>query len=149
MSDENEFVRGVRMAVRGDATAFGYSILITATFAMANHRHPSITVGRIFLFALGATFAFAVVEAATSRFFRVRLREERSDVVIVGTAMAPVAVSLSLGGAYLSATHLGASSAWFFSPAVATVGYVVMTGTQLVVARRYADRHPPDSSSTG
>lgn len=147
MSDEEHaLVRGVRMAVRNDASAFAYSVLITATFGVVNLENPEVTTPRIFVFVVGATFAFALAEAASSRFFRIRLREEQGDVVLIGTAMAPLAVGASLGAAVVAAKFVGGTAAWGLAPAVATVSYILLTGTQLTIARKYEERHPPDES---
>jgi hypothetical protein len=146
-ADENMFVRGVRMAVRNDSNAFAYSVLVTATFGVVNLWEKPVTTPRIFLFVFGATVAFAAAEAASSRFFRIRLRSESSDVVLIGTAMAPMSVGVSLGAATAS-TLAGGALAWFLAPATATLCYVVATGTQLAVARLYEQRHPPDRSES-
>src|SRR5690606_34840593 len=119
-----------------DASAFAYSVLITATFGVVNLENPEVTTPRIFLFVLGATFAFALAEAASSRFFRVRLREEQGDVVLIGTAMAPIAVGASLGAGVIVAKFVGGATAWALTPAVTTVAYILLTGTQLTVARK-------------
>lgn len=144
--DQHPFVRGVRMAVRNDASAFAYSVLITATFGVVNLENPSVTTPRIFLYVMGATFAFALAEAASSRLFRIRLREEHGDVVLVGTAMAPIAVGASLGVAIVASKVFGGALAWLMAPAVATISYIVLTGAQLTVARIYEERHPPDEA---
>ena len=141
---ENRVTRGVRMAVRNDANAFAYSVLATSSFGVVNLSNGPVTTPRIFLFVLGATFAFALAEAVSSRFFRIRLKEERSDIVLIGTAMAPVAVGSSLGAATAVATVVDGAPAWVLAPATATLCYVLLTGTQLAAARAYEERHPPD-----
>lgn len=139
-------LRGVRRAVRTDASAYGYSILITTVFGLVNLRDGPPTVERLFAFALGATFAFALWEAAVSRGFRIRIREERSEVVLVGTALAPVSVGASLGAALGVAQALSGVWAWALIPLSATIVYVALTGTQLAAARLYEERHPPEDS---
>lgn len=147
MSDEeHSLVRGVRMAVRNDASAFAYSVLITATFGVVNLENPQVTTPRIFLFVVGATGAFALAEAASSRFFRIRLRQEQGDIVLIGTAMAPLSVGASLGAAVVVAKAVGGATAWALAPAAATVSYIVLTGAQLTIARKYEERHPPEES---
>lgn len=136
--------RGLRRAVRSDATAFGYSILITSTFGVVDLQVGDPSVLRLFAFAVGATLGFAVLEAVASRGFRVRIREERSDVVLVGTAFAPVSVSLGLATALGAVAVVAGTWAWFAAPCAATVVYVLVAGAQLAAARRYEERHPPE-----
>ena len=97
---------GIRRAARSDASAFSYSILITATFGMVDLRAGDATAPRLFAFAIGATLAFAAVEAVASAGFEIVIHEERSDVMLVGTSLAPIAVSLGLGAAYAVTTVL-------------------------------------------
>lgn len=144
--DPVRLLRGVRRAVRTDASAYAYSILITTVFGLVNLQDGPPTVGRVFGFAMGATLGFALWEAAVSRGFRVRIREERSDVVLIGTAMAPVSVGASLAAALGMAQVLSGPWSWTLVPLTATVVYVLLTGIQLAAARLYEERHPPDES---
>lgn len=144
--DEALLFRGVRRAVRTDASAYGYSILITTVFGVVNLRDGPPTVGRLFAYAIGATMGFALWEAIASRGFRIRIREEQSDVVLVGTAMAPLSVGASLAAALGISQVLSGLWAWALTPLTATIVYVMLTGAQLVAARLYEERHPPDQS---
>lgn len=141
--DDGLVRRGLRRAVRSDATAFGYSVLITATFGAVSLQVGGMTVPRLFAFVVGATLGFALLEAVASRGFQVRIREERSDVVLIGTALAPVSVSLGLGAALGAIALVGGTWAWGLAPCAATGTYVVMAGAQMAMARRYEERHPP------
>lgn len=143
---ESVVLRGVRRAVRSDANAFAYSILITATFGAVNLQAGSVSVLRLFAFVFGSTVGFAVWEAVASRGFRVRIREESSDVVLVGTALAPVSVGLGLLAAIGALAVVDGGWAWFVAPLAATVSYILFAGLQLAVARRYEERHPPDEA---
>jgi hypothetical protein len=142
-------VRGMRVTVREDASAFAYSILITATFGAANLAAGPVTVRRLFLFVLGATGAFAVAEAAVSRLFRLRIREEPGDVIVLGSALAPISVGAALavavGVLQLSATPAG----WILAPFLATLSYVTLAGLQMAFAHRYERRHPPADDEEG
>lgn len=144
--DRDPFARGVRVAIRNDSAAFSYSILVTATFGMANLVAPGVTVLRIFLFALGATGAFAVLETLASRGFRIRLRGEPSDVVVLGTVLAPLSVTAAIGGSYGALRVWPNTTGWFAAPLVATTVYVVGAGLQMMAARRYEEEHPPEES---
>lgn len=145
-SGEPRLLRGVRRAVRTDASAYGYSILITAVFGTANLQDGSPTMGRLFAYVMGATLGFALWEAVVSKGFRIRIRQEQSDVVLVGTALAPVSVGLSLATALGVTQVVSGTWTWFAAPFVATVVYVALTGAQLAAARVYEERHPPDES---
>lgn len=136
--------RGVRRGVRGDAVAFAYSILITVTFGAVNLQAGGVSVLRLFLFAVGASSGFTLWEAVASRGFRVRIREEASDVVLFGTALGPLSVSIGLAAALATTAITPGGWAWALAPLAATIVYVLMTGAQLAVARWYEQSHPPD-----
>ncbi len=141
---EHALIRGARSAVRNDASAFSYSILITVTFGAVQLEVGSVSIGRLFLFVLGATGAFAMIEAASSRLFRVRMREEPSEVVILGTALAPLSVggALAAGVGVLQVTS--GAVAWFLTPAVGTTVYLVAAALQLTFARAHEEQNPPE-----
>ena len=134
----------LRRAVRSDAGAFAYSILITVTFGAVNLQVGSPSIARLFVFTIGATLAFVLLEAVASRAFTVRIREEPSDVVLVGTALAPASVSLGLGAALGAVAVLPDTWAWGGAPFAATAVYVLAAGLQMAAARRYERRHPPE-----
>ena len=144
--DEPRLLRGVRRAVRVDASAYGYSILITAVFGLANLHDGPTSTERVFAYVMGATFGFALWEAIASKAFRLRIRQEQSDVVLVGTALAPVSVAVSLAAAFGVIQLTAGGWAWLVPPFVATIVYVALTGAQLAAARIYEERHPPDDS---
>lgn len=137
-------LRGLRRGIRSDATAFAYSILITVAFGALNLQAGPVTVPRLFAFAIGATLGFTLLEAGVSRGFRVRIREEASDVVLFGTALAPLSVSAGLATALGTLALVPDAWAWLLAPLTATLVYVLMTGTQLAVARWYEQAHPPE-----
>ena len=141
---DGDLRRGLRRAVRSDASAFAYSILITVTYGAVSLQVGSPTVGRLFVFAIGATLGFVTWEAVASRGFTVRIREEPSDVVLVGTALAPVSVALGLATALGVLAILSGAWAWGAAPFAATAVYVLATGLQMAAARRYERHHPPE-----
>lgn len=133
----------MRRAVRSDATAFSYSVFVTACFGLVNLRAAPVTVGRLFWFVLGATVGFVAWDLVASSGFRVRIREERSDVLLVATAMAPLSTTVALGASVVTTSIVSGTVVWGAAPLVGTVTYVAAAGLQLALARRYEERHPP------
>lgn len=143
-NEHGDVRRGLRRTVRSDATAVAYSILITITYGAVGLQVGSPSVARLFVFAVSATLGFVAWEAVASRGFTVRIREEPSDVVLIGTALAPVSVSLGLAAALGAIAVLPDVWAWGGAPFAATVVYVLAAGLQMAAARRYERRHPPE-----
>ena len=55
------FERGVDTAARNNVTAMGYSISITAAFALLQTSRNDAGISAIFLYAAGAVLAFAII----------------------------------------------------------------------------------------
>jgi cytochrome c biogenesis protein CcdA len=55
------FERGVDTAARNNVTAMGYSISITAAFALLQTSRNDTGISAIFLYAAGAVLAFAII----------------------------------------------------------------------------------------
>ncbi len=64
------FERGVDTATRNNVTAYGYSVSITAAFALLQTSRSDTGDLEIFAFAGGAVVVFALVGALASGFFR-------------------------------------------------------------------------------
>ena len=60
------FERGVDTATRNNVTAYGYSVGITAAFAILQTARTDTGVYEIFIFAAGAVVAFAIIAAVAS-----------------------------------------------------------------------------------
>ncbi|HVE99744.1 MAG TPA: hypothetical protein VNA27_00170, partial [Rubrobacteraceae bacterium] len=63
------FERGVDTATRNNVTAYGYSVSITAAFALLQTSRTDTGVLEIFAFAVGAVIAFALIAGVASGFF--------------------------------------------------------------------------------
>ena len=72
------FEQGVDTATRNNVTAYGYSITITAAFALLQTSCPDTGVLEIFIFAAGGVLAFALIAAVASGFFREELEDQPS-----------------------------------------------------------------------
>src|SRR4028118_434550 len=60
------FERGVDTATRNNVTAMGYSITITAAFALLQTSRSDTGILAVFVFAAGAVVAFAIIAALAS-----------------------------------------------------------------------------------
>jgi hypothetical protein len=129
-------VHGLRVAILNNATAYGFSVMITTVFVATQTLLAAPQLGELFLFAGGTTIAFAAVEAVATSGFRVRTRPDRSDVVAVGTALATVSVLLALAVGAGLASLVGGWFGWFLAPFGATVTYSAASGVEMALAHR-------------
>ena len=130
------FERGVDTATRNNVTAYGYSISITAAFAILQTSRSDTGILEIFVFAAGGVVAFAIIAALASGFFREELEDQPSNVKSLAGALSFFSVGLALGVAYLVGVLLNGLAAWPVSAFLTTLVYVSAVGIELAVAHR-------------
>jgi hypothetical protein len=130
------FERGVDTATRNNVTAYGYSISITAAFAILQTSRSDTGILEIFVFAAGGVVAFAIIAALASGFFREELEDQPSNVKSLAGALSFFSVGLALGVAYLVGILLKGLAAWPVSAFLTTLVYVSAVGIELAVAHR-------------
>lgn len=134
------FHRGLGESTRHNALAYGYSLAATGAFGILSVEARSPHVLDIFLFAIGAASTFTIANAALTKGFRVRVREEPPIILALGTAFGLGSIIGALGGTWLIAWALGGWLAWLVGPFVASAVYLVLTGAELLLARILRDR---------
>lgn len=132
----SRYRRGLATSTVNNSSAFGFSVMITATFGLLNHLHSTPAAGQVALFALGAVFAIAAIEAGVSRGFRRRPHPHPSNVVLLGTAGNLGSVAVALGAAYLAGRLLPTPLAWPLAPLLAAAVYVLAEAGVLALAER-------------
>ncbi len=129
------FERGVDTAARNNVTAMGYSISITAAFALLQTSRSDTGILAIFFFAAGAVLAFAIIACLASGFFQEELEDEKSNVKALAGAFSFLSVGLALGVAYVvGLLMIPGLVAWPVSAFLATVVYVASVGLELTMA---------------
>ena len=134
------FEQGVDTATRNNVTAYGYSISITAAFALLQTSRTDIGVLETFIFATGGVLAFALIAAVASGFFREALEDQPSNVKALSGALSFLSVGLALGSAYLVGILIQGIAAWPVSAFSTTIVYVASVGIEVAVAHRLLRR---------
>src|SRR5262249_37762392 len=93
----------------------------------------------LFLFLLGSSLGFAVVNTLSTGFFRRAAPDEPDVVVSLATALSAFSVCASVGAALGLAFAPPGWAAWPLCSAVFTLVYIVGVGAETALA---ADRHP-------
>lgn len=131
------YVREVKLSLRNNAGAYGYSVMITCVLAMVSTVHSTPQPGQIFLFVLGAGASFLVVEAVATSGFRRSLKSgESTTVVALGTALSAVSISVGVGAAWIVAVLLPVTLAWFAASLAASMLYLLLSALEMGFARR-------------
>ena len=127
---------GTRAALVNNLSAFGFSVMITATFGLLSAQLGSPGAPDVFLFAAGGVAGVTLIDGVTSKGFRRRLRGETSDVLALGTGFSFISVLGAIGSADLLAEILGdGGSAWPLGAFAACCVFVLLSGVEMSVAK--------------
>jgi hypothetical protein len=130
------YLHGLRSSVGNNASAYGFSVTITATMALLSSVRGSPTALEIVAFAGGAVAAFAVVELVVSRGFTRGMEDEPSSVKELGSSISLLSVGGAIGCAYVAGRLVGGFLAWPVGSLVATAAYLFLFGVELSLAHR-------------
>jgi hypothetical protein len=128
---QRRYRRGLHASVRNNASAYGFSVTITASFGLLTSALGTPTALEIFAFAGGAVAAFALVEFAVSLGYRRDLEDEPPNVKDVGSSVSVLSVGSAMAGAYVVGILLGGFVAWPLGSFVATAVYLFLFGVEL------------------
>ena len=92
-------VCGLGQSLGGNATAFGYSVTIMASFGAVELGRGAPRFGDLIVFGLGAVVAFGGLEGVATGGFRSPLEKGSDDVILLGTALAFVSIVLAIAAA--------------------------------------------------
>jgi hypothetical protein len=128
--------RSMRSTVGRESTTFGFSILITVTFAMTETMLGSPTVLQIFLYAIGAVMSFTVLEGVLSNGFRRPMPQHATQTMTLGTSLNVFSVVAALGAAWGIADVTRGLLGWSLAPLVAGAAYLLVESVEDAVAER-------------
>jgi len=132
----HDYVRGLNTSVLNNSAAYGYSVTITATFAVLNVSLGSPSVFDVMMFVVGAIAAFSIIDLAASRGFKKRLRGDPPEVVVLGSAIGFMSATAGVGSAALLAAVLEAGVTWPLGSLVASALYVLVLAAEITLAAR-------------
>jgi hypothetical protein len=130
----DDYIRGLGMSAKNNALAYGYSVTASATFGVLTET-AGTSVGRIFLFVLANSIAFAGVNALVTRGFRRRVEDEPPVVVALATSMSAISISAAVGIAALVGWLLDDWLAWLLGPLLSTWTYLSVAALEVAVSR--------------
>src|SRR5918998_6601452 len=132
--------RAVGTSVHGNAPAFGFSIMITASFGVVSSLRVPPTLTAIFLFGIAAALAVGLFESAITRGFRERLDEAPQEVQLLGTAFNVFSVAAGVGVAMGTAWLVAGLIAWPLAGFLAAMSYLATESVEILLAGRLQAR---------
>jgi len=128
--------RGLSTSIRGNSPAFGFSIMITATFGVASSVAGAPTAGEALLFGIGAAATIAALEAAISHGFRTSAAAAPSEVRLLATSMNITSVAAAVGSAIGIAELFDGGAGWLVVGAGPALVYVLAESVEVMAAER-------------
>lgn len=133
---EDRVSRAIGTSIRGNSTAFGFSIMITVTFGMVSHLDQAPNALELLLFGVGAAVALATLEGTVTKGFRAVIEQTSQEVKILGTAMNFVSVGAGVAAALGVAELLDGRAVWPIAAFVAAITYVAAESLELLLAEQ-------------
>lgn len=138
------YVRELRLSLRNNSGAFGYSVMITSTMAMLTSIEGSPRPGHVILFLLAAVASFALIEVIATRAFTRSLEDETTTVIALGASLNLLSIAAAVGLAAALGALLPVPLSWLIAPFTASVTYLLGTAVEMAVARRIEERRDID-----
>lgn len=134
------FLRALRSTTGRESTTFGFSIVVTVTFALAQSVEGSPGVPEIFLYAAGAVLSFTVLTGVLSGGFRKPMPQHPTQTLALATSLNIVSVVVGLAAALPVLQLASGGAAWLLAPFVATTVYLVIESIETAFAERILRR---------
>lgn len=131
---------GLRTAVVNNATAFGYSIMITGSFGIVTAGEGNATIGQVYLFGMLAVAGFVVLEAVASQLFRRRPETFPVEVTVLATALDFAAVAIGFGGAAAATALFDGTVAWCVAGVWASALFTLAEALVMTVVAPFEQR---------
>lgn len=135
-----QYGRGLMTSLVNNSSAYGFSVMITASFGVLGRLQGQPAVGEVALFAFGAVAAISVIDALSTNGFRRRPHIHPDNVVLLGTAGNLLSVAVALALVYGVGALLSGPAAWIAAPLLAAGSYVLVEAAELAVAERLEAR---------
>lgn len=126
---------GLSRALHANATAFGYSVTITASFGAVQAERGQPHYLDLLLYALGAVTAFSALEGVATKGFREALCVGSDEVISLGTALSFLSVGLATTAAYGTAAALHGRVAWYAGALIASLVFALAESVELLLAQ--------------
>lgn len=134
------YLHGLGVAVRGNAQAFGFSILITVSYGIVSASTDKPTSLELVGFALSAVAAFSLMNVMVALLKKIRPDDhEHSRVLLVATATDFLAVGAGLGVAFVIVALAADWLRWLLTPFLAGITYSLIQALEISLTRKSAD----------
>ncbi|MGH3499547.1 MAG: hypothetical protein ACRDQA_01400 [Nocardioidaceae bacterium] len=131
--------RGVRTALRNNATAYGFSISITAAYGLGSAVSGPASALETICFAAGAAVAFVLVGAVFITQFPLGSLPEGGQVATISGVVDLVSVGSAVVAAF-GLAHVPGFAAWPLTALGTVIVYLLVGGLDVLIAQGTARR---------
>lgn len=135
-TSDRGLVRSMRSTVGRESTTFGFSIVVTVVFGLAQSAEGPPTTLQVFLYAVGAVMSFTILQGLLSRGFRRPMPQHATQTMTLGTSLNVLSVVAALAATWGFVRLAGGTVAWIGAPLVAGLVYLLLEGVEEAVAER-------------
>ena len=135
-ASDHGLVRSMRSTVGRESTTFGFSIVVTVVFGLAQSVEGPPTTAQVFLYAIGAVLSFTVLQGVLSRGFRHPMPQHATQTMTLGTSLNVLSVVAALAAAWGFVRLAGGPVAWAGAPLAAGLVYLLLEAVEEAVAER-------------
>lgn len=139
-ADHGPVARALAAAVRGNSTAFGFSVTITVSFGIMQRLQGSGTLLDLLLFGIAAALAVSLIAGLVTRGFSQRVEPVVPEVSMLGTAQDFLSIAAGVGSVTAVGELTGGSAAWPLAGFVAATVFVLVESAELMLAEQVQRR---------
>lgn len=134
------YLHGLNVSVRGNAQAFGFSILITVSYGIVSSSTDKPAPIELLGFALSAVAAFALLNLFVAWLKTIQPDDiERSEVLLIATATDFLSVGAGVGAAFAASMLTHGWVPWVLAPFSASLAYCLVQALEIAITRQVAD----------
>ncbi len=148
-TDRGPIGRALSTSLLGNSPAFGFSIMITATFGAVTRLEGNARLLELVLFGLAAALAVPLLEAAVTRGFTYRAVRSPPEVAMLGTALNVFSVGLGLGSAIAVGLIWDGLLVWPAAGFLAATVYVLAESSEILLAEWIQQRRGDPEATEG
>lgn len=133
------YIKNLKVTLRDNSSAYGYSILITAVYATLNV-YSTATIDTIFMGVIGAAMGFVAVESYIVRVFHDVDASDTQRTKTIARLMHAISIGCGVGCAAICGAFFNGYAAWFIGALFATVSFILIDGIELSIVEEDVEK---------
>lgn len=128
-----KLVKNVRLSVQENSSPYGFSVMITGTYALLSTRFRPEPLD-VVAGAAGAASAFMLAELLALTILKRDAEINSQTTRLLGRLLSFLSIGSGIGVAYLCAVHIGGALGWLAAGAAGSFVYLLLDGVALAIA---------------